>query len=735
VKQPLTLTNRVHRPFHAQPVRHGVPWPQGAVRKEMPLAATDEHGKPVPVATRVLNGWPDGSVQWSLLDLALDFEPSAMRVITIEAGSTKPATAAAPLAGLTLSKAAGDSLVESWEAGKLDVLVTDAAGTVFSAARCATKKVWIEDANPLRTTVRVDGKHQATDGRTLLDFWIRFTVAAGRRDVKVTYHYYNLEKAEPGIEIRSLVLELRTGLPANAQRAIMQVNRGRHFRTEPYRMTEDFEICASHTMDSAAYSKTSGGNGRVFIRQPELLRDDPLLKPWFLRNVVDFKFQTTDRPEDYTWSHIGLVSERGSLVVAAGNMAGLHPKSLAVAGPIVRYSIWPEWAGTMEITQGEGRTLDFFVGPLPPNASDEQIINQSLSWEFGGQSPIHVSMDLEHVRQCTVFQVDKLPAYSPKERFAFERKVQAVWTPDDPVPPNGHWHYGDVFYRWDIGGNNEEMHGHMWFQEYLRTGRPNCLARGLAQAQHIADVDICAYSADPFQNGGMCSHGPRHNHSAAYPSHMWFTELLFAYALTGDEEFKKAAVRVCNNLVFWVNDPAGFEIICADGRESGQPLINLSWTYQFVSDSRYLAAMGKIVRESFMARVEKHGSLVYMKPREDLALVRFPSYGEWAAWEGLFCVWELTRDKQLREFILSQLEWRLTEELMGTHGIFRNTDYNVAAYAYYLTGDRQWLDRVARPFRAVFRTVHWPFGYVKAMYFIQLAFAQGIVKDEDVLIS
>jgi hypothetical protein len=396
----------------------------------------------------------------------------------------------------------------------------------------------------------------------------------------------------------------------------------------------------------------------------------------------------------------------------------------------------------MDITQGEGRTLDFFVGPLPPNATDDAIIAQYLSWELSGlyshwsaKGPIAVSLDIEHVRRCGVFQVEKLPAYDPKARFAFERKVQAQWTPDDAIPANGHWHYGDVFYRWDIGANNEEMAGHMWFQEFLRTGRPTCLERGLAQAQHILDVDICGYSADPYQNGGMCSHGPRHNHSAAYPSHMWFTELLFAYALTGDEEFKRGAVRVCDNLVFWVNDKVGFESICADGRESGQPLINLSWTYQFVPERRYLDAMWKIVRESFMARVKKHGSLVYMKPREDFALMKFPSYGEWAAWEGMFYVWELTKDEELRKFILSQFEWRLTEEKMATSGIFRDTDYNVAAYAYYLTGDKKWLERVARPFRTVFRGVNWPFGYIKTMFYLKLAFEHGIMKDEDVLIS
>jgi hypothetical protein len=396
----------------------------------------------------------------------------------------------------------------------------------------------------------------------------------------------------------------------------------------------------------------------------------------------------------------------------------------------------------MDITQGEGRTLGFNIAALAPNATDTQIIEQFLSWEvsgiyphWGAQGPVQTSMDTAHVRSCRVFHVDKLPQFSPSDHFVFERKLQAQWAPDGPVPANGHWHYGDLFSRWDIGANNEEMVGHVWFQEYLRSGRPVCFEQGLAQAQHIADVDICAYSADPHQNGGMCSHGPRHNHSAAYPSHMWYTEMLFAYALTGDEEFKKAAIRVSDNLVFWVNDEWGFANVCADGRESGQPLINLSWVYEFVPDPRYLAAMWKIIRGSFMDRVKKHGSLIYMKPREDFAFIRFASYGEWAAWEGMFYVWELTRDEELKQFILSQLEWRIREENMRTTGIFRDTDFNVVAYAYYMTGDKQWLNRVARPFAAVFRSVHWPFGYVKSMYFLRLAFEHGIAKDEQILLS
>jgi len=763
MQQTLTITNAVNLPLRAHAVRQGVPWPRGAVQPDALLSAVDDDVAPLPLAWRTLNCWPDGSVQWSVLDVVLDLEASGTRRVTIKADGQAapmpehPVVARETGAGievdngltrLTLLAEPGESLVTDWEAGDLDARLTAADGTVYSAAHCPSKRLQIEDANPLRAVLRVDGEHTAADGRTLLAYWLRFTLTANRRDVTVTYHYHNLEDNEPGISLQNMSLQLQTRLPADANRSIVQVNRGRHFRMEPVRLSGDVELCASNTMELDTYEQThegitGGGNGRVFIRDPEQLGDDPALKPWYMRDVMDFKFKSTDKPEAYTWSHIGLVSDSGSLVAAGRNMIGLHPKSLAARGSDMHYAIWPDWAGPMAITQGEGRTLDLHVAPLPPNAPDDQIMAQYLSWELGGlyahwgaRSPVQVSMDVEHVRSCEVFQVHRLPRYEPHERFAFERKVQAQWVPDEPAPANGHWHYGDVFYGWDVGGNNEEMAGHVWFQEYLRTGRPTCLDRGIAQAQHIADVDICAHSTDPFQHGGMCAHGPRHNHCAAYPSHMWFTELLFAYALTGDEEYRRAAVRVCDNLVHWVNDSVGFDLMCGDGRESGQPLINLAWAYQWIPEQRYLDAMWKIVRDSFMARVEQHGSLVYMKPREDLPLLRFESYGEWAAWEGLSCVWDLTGDEDLRTFILSQLDWRLTEARMATAGTFRQTDFNAAAYAYYLSGgDRAWLDRVARPFQAVFRAVEWPMGYIKSMYFLHLAFEHDVVRDEQVLLS
>ena len=80
----------------------------------------------------------------------------------------------------------------------------------------------------------------------------------------------------------------------------------------------------------------------------------------------------------------------------------------------------------------------------------------------------------------------------------------------------------------------------------------------------MMEVDHCAFSIDHCQTGGQVAHCVHHNDGTAYPSHMWFTEYLFAYALTGDREYLEAAKRACENLLHWIHDKEGFAIIAAD---------------------------------------------------------------------------------------------------------------------------------------------------------------------------
>jgi len=765
LSQTITLRNTVYRSWKSHPIHYGVPWPEGAVTDANSLCAFDESGHPVPIGTRVLNDWPDGSIQWALLDFSMDFEPELEHSLRIVANPELAAHACEPKHPVlvkksgkritltsgptcfTLSSARG-RLLEQWqvdgrdviEPGGLDAIVVDESGKKFSLAACGAKRLFVEHATPLRAVLRIEGKHEAKNGATLLEGWVRAELCAGRRDVKLSYHFHNKEESTPGITVQTMRVVARTACTPKAKRCITQTNRTRWYKEAFVRIPEDIEIVSSDTLDIEHYAETHQrmGGGSTFIRNPESLRDPEEAKPWFMQQV---KFRGGGG-EKMTWSYVGLADSNRALVTTFLKMAGLHPKAISTQGSEIDFWIWPEWAGPLSITQGAGRTHEIMLGVVPGKPNDLAIQSQYLEWENRyisysvGCNTVAISPDTEHVRRCNVFAIEKLPPFEPREHMRFERKVANAWlgvawadppragtTPSHAV---GMWPFGD-----NGTTNNEEMAALPYFEDHLRSGRWACAEAGINACQHMIDVDHVAYSIDPYQNFGMCAHCLNHNDGAVYPSHMWFTELLFAYALTGDEEFKRTAVNACENLIYWINDPDGFKIIAADGREAGQPMINLTWVYQFNRDERYIEACRKIVREKHMADAERYGRYVDGKPSHEM-VVETLSYGEYASWEGMFWLWDITRDEELKRFMLEQFEWRLVEDRCGTHGFHRGTDYNPAAYAYYMTGDKSWIDRVARPFKAAFNAASWPLGWIHSMYFIKLAFEMGIVTDEDV---
>jgi hypothetical protein len=775
--QTIHVHNRVHRAFAAQPITYGVPWPQGAVKNVEELTLTDEGGVAIPAGFTELNRWPDGSVQWSLIDTSLDLSPSVNRSLKVAPAPAPGKRADAPKNAVSVridgdTARIGNGLVEvvvstkgellkSWTAngrllaqpGGFDV--SFAQGDVRYSVSGGPRTISIEHANAVRAVLRIDGKHgvaksakpQAGD-EALLDYFLRIEVFAGRPDVKLTYSFRNRELPTPGISVSSWKAELVTTQPANAERCFTANNLTRHYLTSAIRRSEDPNIVATDTADLANYETAhkEGQRADCFVANPEVLHDPPESKPWWLR---DQKFRFQAGGDKCVWPYLGLMSEAGDLpgvLACFGEMTTLHPKSLTVHGSTLEFGIYPNWAGPLSITQGAGRSHVMWIGPLPAGASDLDIQTKYLSWELGGvhthvpsQSAVEIKPDLEHVRRCGVFAIDKLPRFEPEKHYLFERKVLDTWIGVSygqlgavdqvaPWPAAGFWDYGD-----QGRGNNEEMHNLVYFQNYLRTGNYGCFEYALAGTRHMMEVDHCAFSIDHFQTGGQVAHCVHHNDGTAYPSHMWFTEYLFAYALTGDREYLEAAKRTCENLLHWIDDKEGFAIIAADQREAGQPMINLTWCYEFTRDRRYLDGCWKIVRNYLMANTAKHGRMLDEKP---IAMpVKVCSYGDYAAWEGMFWLWEITRDEELRRFLLSQFEWRVSPEFSGVQGFHRTTDYNPAAYAYYLTGDKAWLRRVAKPFKASFRGARWPIGWVHAMYYAKLALDEGIVVDEDITVQ
>ncbi|HMB68764.1 MAG TPA: hypothetical protein VKU85_05610, partial [bacterium] len=101
-----------------EPVTAGVPLPRGLIRDVGELAVRCGE-RPVPAQIQATERWPDGSVRWALLDLAVDAEPHATVDVHVTARSGEDAPA-------------GDPVVRVSEAGS--ALFVDAGAAQWSVA-------------------------------------------------------------------------------------------------------------------------------------------------------------------------------------------------------------------------------------------------------------------------------------------------------------------------------------------------------------------------------------------------------------------------------------------------------------------------------------------------------------------------------------------------------------------------------------------------------------------------
>jgi hypothetical protein len=162
------------RPFHAEPMTIGVPFPQGLVG-DVERIGLERDGDAVPVQAQATELWPDGSVRWALVDFqvtgnVLDHEQ--YRLLTDGAARVRPAS---PVA---ITRAGGRMVVDTgtarFEVGPgvsfpftavtvggvaaLDPSATSLRVTNLRgrAQQARIIRVEVEDLGDLRSSVRLD---------------------------------------------------------------------------------------------------------------------------------------------------------------------------------------------------------------------------------------------------------------------------------------------------------------------------------------------------------------------------------------------------------------------------------------------------------------------------------------------------------------------------------------------------------------------------------------------------
>ncbi|MFC7343548.1 hypothetical protein [Saccharopolyspora griseoalba] len=184
----------------------GVPWPRGALREGTPLALTSD-GNPVPVQSRPLAFWPDGSVKWTA--------HAVTGGVTGESLELRRGTPAAPAAPVTAKRSGGEVVLAN---GVLAVHVATSGGVVLpeisrgerttatdgtlllrlqddperpenhQRLTGAVQQVEIEQSGPVRAVVKASGTYRA-GGRSILPWTLRIYLGAGDESLRLVHSF------------------------------------------------------------------------------------------------------------------------------------------------------------------------------------------------------------------------------------------------------------------------------------------------------------------------------------------------------------------------------------------------------------------------------------------------------------------------------------------------------------------------------------------------------------------
>ena len=80
VEEPACVARRNY------PVTHGCPFPQGHLFDTQHVRIVNGERVEIPVQSRILASWPDGSIKWLLLDTQIDLRPREVVPLSIEYG-------------------------------------------------------------------------------------------------------------------------------------------------------------------------------------------------------------------------------------------------------------------------------------------------------------------------------------------------------------------------------------------------------------------------------------------------------------------------------------------------------------------------------------------------------------------------------------------------------------------------------------------------------------------------
>ncbi|HSP96051.1 MAG TPA: beta-L-arabinofuranosidase domain-containing protein [Candidatus Dormibacteraeota bacterium] len=579
---PVTVTVREPNGIERQhwPLTFSVPWPRGALRKGEAVAVHEDGGAALPVQSRVLSAWPDGSTRWLLVDTQVDLRPSQERHLRVEHGTPGHARATLTVTSgaerIDVDTGALRFSVPRTHFGLLEGLHPAGEKRPFSGAvesvlvagerRGEAQKptdVRILEQGPLRTRIALAG----TYGNGF-DYEIRLDAYAGQPFVRILHTFINRHPT-PVISVPRIAIEVPLGeLKPGTWRAGVV-----HARMRSDAIPDD----GVHLVQRDNSTAEIGGDG------------EPLqLAGW-----------------------VELGGSRANLGIAARWFWQEYPQSFDVHRDHVDYNLWAPEADPANIGVGAAKTHEFALWiagsrHLPPG------VGAALT------EPLVGVVDPQAIAASGALP-DAVAAREPGARFIrkaadgaqryLKRNEQEQWNDCGRVhctEPGlervrtgafGMWNWGDWNFRGyqdtvkgtDSWGNLEYDTTEVLALTYAATGDPALFDAMAAAARHYADVDVIHASPSRPEWVGM-NHpkNPLHfSFQLGGPDlgHTWAQGLVDYYYLTGDERGLSAARGIADYLVGRLRGP-----LRGNPRQWGWPQIALLAVHQATGETPYLDA-------------------------------------------------------------------------------------------------------------------------------------------------
>ena len=605
-------------------VTFGVPFARGTVADAGSVQLTDSDGRVVPSQAWQTASWPDGSVKWAGVAVGAHtptdhlqlnthgaVEPdggTGPRVRTIAGEgriqiSTGALTCTVGCSGRDFIRSISVDGREVASAGRLVSSIVDTVDESSTAVHRTSFESEVSDAvveseGPVRTVVKITGKHSGA-GRRWLPFTVRLYFYAGARNIRMM-HTFVWDGDEHKDFLSSLGVRFEVplrgelhdrhvrlagadgGFLAEAVRGLTGLRR------DPGTDVRHAQVQGRATPPLSLWNPEVSGRLDLIPAWPDYTLSQLGSDGFSIRKRTGPEFPWIDSAQGTRaagYAYLG--TPDGGFGVGLGGFWQSHPTGIDIRSANEDRATLTHW-----LHSPEARPMDlrFYHDGLAQDTYERQLEGLEITYEDyeeGFGTPFGVA----RTHELTLFAYEATPAI---ERLADDARwaqtppllqaepghlysagVFGNWSPVNRETPEraaledkldflfdfyagqveerrwyGFWNYGDVMHtydvdrhvwRYDVGGyawDNSELSPDLWlWYSYLRSGRADIFRFAEAMTRHTGEVDV-------YHLGKWAGLGTRHNvqhwgcsakqHRISSPAYRRFYYYLTADERTGD---------------------------------------------------------------------------------------------------------------------------------------------------------------------------------------------------------